>query len=536
MTTRSTQAASDVAALLRARNALIWIVTREEARVELNLIEAARSAGYLPCTWDVTQGLRTIDGRSIGNETQQVESALSYIDQQSKPQDADARAGATSRRAVTIMRDLTPWISDLPGAAPCRQLRNLARSLPTVPQFSAQAIIVLSTSANMPEALASHATVIDWPLPDRSEITATLRAAINGLPETMRAAALPEGAEDAAVDAALGLTDDEAAACYAKSLVQTKRIDAAAIAQEKKRVIARERVLEWYDPLPGGIDAVGGLDVLKGWLSQRRNAYSPEAREYGLPSPKGMLLVGPPGTGKSLTAKAVATAWGVPLLKLDLGALKSKFVGDSEANLRKALRVAESVGRCVVWVDEIEKALAGAVNGGADGGVSADALGSLLSWMQERSGEAFVVATSNDADALPPELLRKGRFDELWFVDLPNASERLQILRAALRSYKRDPDKFDLGSVAFEQCNGFTGSEIAAIVPDALFAAFNDDQREIEARDIANAARAVVPLSKTAELKINKLRDWAQSRARFANSPDELEPVAQRANIRAIDL
>lgn len=516
--TRSQTVAADIAALLRARNALIWIVTREEARVELNLIEAGASAGYVARTWDVAQGLRTIAGATIGDGTQDPGAALTFI--------GDASTNARSaERTLWIMRDLAPWLSGLTGAAPCRQLRNLARSLPNSPRERAQAVIVLSTSGEMPPELASHAAVIDWPLPDREEIAAILSAAIGPLPDDIKASALPEEIRDAAIDAALGLSGEEASGCYAKSLVQTRRIDPANIAQEKKRVIARERVLEWFDPLPGGISAVGGLDVLKAWLVERRLAYTPEARAYGLPSPKGMLLVGPPGTGKSLTAKAVATAWGIPLLRLDLGALKSKFVGDSEGNLRRALRVAESVGRCVVWIDEIEKALAGAVQGGADGGVSADALGTVLSWMQERAGEAFVIATSNDVKALPPELIRKGRFDELWFVDLPAHSERRAILQATLRNHGRGALGLDFSAIA-DATEGFTGSELAALIPDALFRAFADGAREITADDIADAARSVTPLSRTAAEKIQALRDWAKTRARFANATDESGPIS----------
>lgn len=524
MPTRSQIVAADVAALLRARNALIWIVTREEARVELSLIEAGAAAGYAPRLWDVAQGLRTVAGKAIGDQTQDAGDALNWIAK-------TAANGSAAERGLWIMRDLAPWLPGLTGAMPCRQLRNLARSLPNTPRDRAQAIIVLSPSGDIPPELASHAAVIDWPLPDREEIAAILDAAVAPLPDEIRAGALPDEARDAAIDAALGLSGEEAAGCYAKSLVQTRRIDPAAIAQEKKRVIARERVLEWFDPLPGGIDAVGGLDVMKAWLAERRNAYSPAARAYGLPAPKGMLLVGPPGTGKSLTAKAVATAWGVPLLRLDLGALKSKFVGDSEGNLRRALRVAESVGRCVVWIDEIEKALAGATQGGADGGVSADALGTVLSWMQERQGECFVIATSNDVTALPPELLRKGRFDELWFVDLPSVKERREILKAALRSHGRAGLGLDLITVAADHTEGFTGSELAALIPDALFTAFNDGAREITAADIEAAAKTVTPLSKTAAEKIEKLRDWAKGRARFANAQEAAGPASSARDL-----
>lgn len=515
MITKSQEVAADVAALLRARNPLIWVVTREEARVEGYLAEAAAAAGYATRTWDIAAGVRNGDGTEDRNANglNDPGDALRRIDELAKSN------GTQETRRVWIMRDLAVWLGGAPGAVPARQLRNLARSLPMTKRETAQAVIVLSTSGDVPPELAGHATVIEWPMPDRAEIAAILDAAISGLPETMKADAAPNGTREAAIDAAVGLSGEEASSCYAKSLVQLRRIDAAAVSQEKRRVIARERVLEWYDPIPGGLDSVGGLGNLKAWLTTRKDAYSPEARAYGLPAPKGAMLVGVPGCGKSLTSKAIATAWGVPLLRVDLGALKSKFVGESEGNLRKAFRVIEAIGRCVVWFDEIEKALQGATSGSADGGVSSDALGSILSWMQERQGEAFVIATANDVAGLPPELLRKGRFDEVWFVDLPNETERAAILRTALRSYGgRKITDLDAEEVAIK-CDGFTGSEIAALVPDALYAAFADRARTVTKDDLLKAAKTVVPLSKTAEEKIGKLREWAKTRARPATEP-----------------
>lgn len=529
MTETAPQVAADIAALLRARNPLLWIVTREEARAEQYLFEAAASAGYKARTWDVAAGVREMDGnfdeRVGGPDPFDTLTAIEIA----------AKIGQErAERCVWIMRDLAPWLGGPAGLRTNRVVRNLARFLPTVPRFAAQALIVISPTADVPPELAGHATVIEWPLPDRQEIARLLDAAIENLPDEYKANAAPNGTRDAAIDAAVGLSAEEASACYARSLVQYKRIDPPTVAREKRRVIARERVLEWFDPLPGGLDAVGGLDLLKGWLVSRKGAYSAEARAYGLPAPKGALLVGIPGCGKSLTAKAVATAWGVPLLRVDLGALKSKFVGESEANLRKAFQVIGAIGRCVVWLDEIEKALAGATQGAADGGVSSDALGAILSWMQERQGEAFVIATANDVSSLPPELLRKGRFDEVWWVDLPNREERTEILKAALRTHNRAiPDYLaDVANVTEK----FTGAEIAALVPDALYAAFADGAREITADDLANAASTVVPLSATAAEKIEALRSWAKGRARPATSVVG-PPVADKSPARrALDL
>lgn len=534
--------AADVAALLRARNPLLWIVTREEARVEGFLAEAAGSAGYTPHVWDCAQGVADIRGNKDSTVADAgPDTAMATIR-------AKAEQKTGGERGVWIMRDLASWITGPAGMTTLRQLRNLARLLPGVPRERAQAIIVLATNADIPPELSGHATVIEWALPDRSEIAAALDAAISSLPEfdtdpetrqpdptkPLRALAAPNGTRDAAIDAAVGLTIEEASACFARSLVQLKKIDPKLVAGEKKRIIARERVLEWYDPIPGGLDAVGGLENLKTWLLTRSSAYSVKAREYGLPAPKGIFVVGVSGCGKSLLAKSAATTWGVPLLKLDLNALKGKFVGESEANIRKAFRVIEAIGRCVLWIDEIEKSLQGATSGSADGGVSADALGTFLTWMQERRGEAFVIATANDVSSLPPELLRKGRFDELWFVDTPNAEERVAVLKAALREHNRGDVKIDHAKVA-AKCDGFTGSEIAAIVPDALFTAFNDKAREITAKDLIEAAETVTPLTETAKDKIEALRKWAKGKARAATRA-VTEEARQTTGGRALDL
>ena len=302
---------------------------------------------------------------------------------------------------------------------------------------------------------------------------------------------------------------------------------------EKKRIIAREKVLEWIEPIKGGLDAIGGLDILKTWLIQRKCAFSPAARAYGLLPPKGVLLAGVPGCGKSLTAKAIATAWSIPLLRLDLGALRSKYVGSSEENIRKAFRVIEAIGKCVVWVDEIEKALSGATSGAADGGVAADALGTLLSWMQDHTGESFVVATANAVESLPPELLRRGRFDEIFYVDLPTAQERLGILKASLRANGQNEALPGL-SVVVAACEGFAGAEIAALVQDALFTSFADNARPLTSKDLLEATKTVVPLGRLAAEKIERLRAWAKGRARMASS-EEVAPVAGPA-LRVIEV
>jgi hypothetical protein len=395
LSTAGAKCAADISSLLRARNPLIWCVTREEARAERIILDAATAASYVPMWWDCATGITNLDGvldAAAGD-----------------PAVALASIRDSGRRQVWIMRDLHAWLRD---PTVTRALRSLCRSLPQAPREQARAVIIVSPSAEVPPELSGHAIVIDIPLPDRAEIAQLLDVAISSLPDEIRDKAAPNGTRDAAIDAALGLSAEEAQSTFARSLITTRTIDPATVASEKRRVIARERVLEWFDPLPAGLDGVGGLEQLKVWLIQRRSAFTPKARAYGLQAPKGVLLVGVPGCGKSLSAKAIATAWGMPLLRLDLGALRSKWVGESEANIRKALKVAETVAPAILWLDEMEKAIGGAAQGAADGGVSQDALGAVLSWMQDRAGSVFVVATANDVSKLPPELLRKGRLPD----------------------------------------------------------------------------------------------------------------------------
>lgn len=496
---------SEVSALLRARNALLWVVTPEEGRVERALIEAATAVDYNVRLWDCISGVTDAAGKEAnpGRNGADPAACLAAI--------RDSR-----ERAAWIMRDLHSWVKD---PTVCRALRNLARALPSFPRDEARAIIVLAPTADIPPELADHAILVKWPLPDRAEIARIFDqslAPIEALPEVFAAARL---VRDDAIDAAVGLSAEAASACYAKSLVtQNKQIVPSVVAGEKKRVISGKG-LEWFDPDPRGLGAVGGLEPLKAWLTVRQSAFTQRARDFGLPLPKGVFLVGVPGCGKSLLAKAIASAWGVPLLRGDLGGAKSKWIGESEANVRKLFEVAEAIGRCVLWFDEIEKALGGATGGAADGGVSSDALGVFLSWMQERKGEVFVIATANDVTKLPPELLRKGRFDEMFFVDLPTQKERREILSVTLGQYKRDASDIDVIKVA-KACENFTGSEVAAIVPDALFAAFSDGERKLTTTDLLTAAGTIVPLAKMASDKVEGLRTWAKGRARPSSLPE----------------
>jgi len=523
--TRGQLVAADVAGALRSRAALLYVVTKEEQRVKRYLLEAAAAAAYVPRSWDIAQGVTTMQGANWPNDKAQFgagqgdpDGILDTIRQQRGTEE-------TPNRGLWIMCDLPAWLSGPAGAITLRRLRNLAMWLPTQERWSAQAIVILSPSADVPDELADLATVIDWPLPDRSEIGSALDAVVSSLPDDVKANAV-NGVRDAAISAAVGLSEQEAKASFARSLIQLRKIDPATVASEKKRVIAKAG-MECLDPVPGGFSAVGGLDNIKADAIKMALAYTPEARAYGLQAPKGMLLVGVPGCGKSLICSAIASERGVPLVNFDLGAAKSKFVGESESNLRARLRVVEAIGPCVLRLDEIEKALEGATSGSADGGVSADALGTILTWMQDRAGEAYVIATCNDATKLPPELMRKGRFDSIWWVDLPTGDEREEIVKATLRTYKRSADGIDFEAVAAATAT-FSGAEVAALIPDAMFTAFADGARELTTADLLVAAKQVVPLATTKADEISKLRAFWAGRARPATSytVDDVRPPA----------
>jgi SpoVK/Ycf46/Vps4 family AAA+-type ATPase len=318
------------------------------------------------------------------------------------------------------------------------------------------------------------------------------------------------------IDAASGLTTIEAENAFALSVVQSKAIDPVIVAKEKAQAVKKNGLLELIETKET-LDSIGGLDVLKEWLLKRRHAFSQRAIEYGLPTPKGLLILGIAGTGKSLTAKATAKVFGVPLLKLDAGRIFAGLVGQSESNLRAVIQTAEAIAPCCLWIDELEKGFAGSKSSGAtDGGTSARVFGSFISWMQEKSSPVFVVATANDVSQLPPEMLRKGRFDELFFVDLPNQAEREAIWEIQIGKHGRDPKDFDVVQLS-RATEGLTGSEIENVFIEALYAAF-DEANEPTDLTIARVLTEFVPLSKLMAEQIAGLKNWAKGRARLATS------------------
>lgn len=510
-------AAESIRDYIRARCTLIWVRSKEERRARRLIGDAMAGSGYPITVWDCALGTYDLSGAPVGAGPENAD-----------PRQVMAAIRASEARGVWILQDL-PAVLDPVGR---RTLRSLVETLESAPLSAARAVVVVTPEDAPPPDLAGHAIVVDLPLPDRVEMAAILDAKIAVLPEKdpegnpLRAAAAPNGTRDAAIDAALGLTEGEATAIYARSLVKDRKLDPARLGQDKRTIISGKG-LEWWDQDPRGLDGIGGLDLAKAKLLRFKAAWGADARAYGLDRPNGLIVVGPPGTGKSLFAKCAATALAVPLIKIDFGAMRGKYQGESEGAIRGALKTIDAIGPCVVWADEIEKGLAGASgSGAADGGVALDAFGTFLTWMQERKGQAFVVATSNDVTKLPPELLRKGRFDAIFMVDLPNVRERVEILRVALKAKGRESvmTQGDLGTLS-ALTQGFSGAEIAALVPEAMSAAWADGKREINVGDLCAAARGTVPLSKTAPEKIKAIREWAVGKALPASSPEAVATI-----------
>jgi hypothetical protein len=496
--------------LVRARYPLIHLASWEEQRLDVVLEDLARNHGKALYVWSVTQGLRRIQGARY----------VPPIDGTKDPVEALQAVQKLAEPSLVVLKDFHPFLND---PIVVRWLRELAHHFKT----TYTTLILLSPSLAIPVELEKEVSVLDVPLPTQADLKRLLTEIVQVLRKSNRTTIdVDRGQADLLVKAALGLTLSEAENAFARAIAKDNRLDAddvQLILEEKRQVIRKSGLLEYY-PVQEGLRQIGGLDNLKYWLGRRAPAFSEAARKFGLPEPKGLLLLGVQGCGKSLTAKAVAAQWSLPLLRLDVGRIFSGLVGSSEENLRKAIRVAESVAPAVLWIDEIEKGLSGMGSSGmTDSGVTARVFGGLLTWLQEKAAPVFVIATANRIEALPPELLRKGRFDEIFFVDLPSAEERKEIFDIHLRKRRRDPRKFDLGELA-RLCDGFSGAEIEQVVVEGLYHAFGDN-KELEQAHLALAASETLPLATTMKEDISRLREWAHSRTRPASQlPDHPGP------------
>ena len=375
----------------------------------------------------------------------------------------------------------------------------------------------MSPVQRVPIELEKEVVVLDYALPTLQELNQVLDRQL----EKIKNRRISTEVREKLLKAALGLTKDEAEKVYRKAYVKAKRLteeEVEIVLSEKKQLIRRNGILDYIEE-DDTIDSIGGLEELKYWLKQRANAFTERAREYGLPQPKGMLILGIPGCGKSLTAKTTSRLWGLPLLRLDMGRVyDGSTVGRSEANLRNALKTAESISPVILFIDELDKAFAGSSGSAdSDGGTSSRIFGSFLTWMQEKTSPVFVMATANRVERLPGEFLRKGRFDEIFFVDLPNKEERQDIFKIHLTKRRSDISRFDIEQLA-KVSEGFSGAEIEQAIVAAMYEAFAQDERPFTQLDIIAAIKATLPLSRTMTEQVSALRDWARQRARPASA------------------
>ncbi len=507
--------------MIRSRYPLLYIVAIEEEPVEavLNQVATIAQPNRQLVFWDMVRGWsdnNTDKGSVMG--------ALSRVSKAS-----------SQEAAIFVLRDLHPLLRSplTDKSAPVvRELRNLIRDL----KRSRSTLILLSPSLELPTELADETTVIFFPLPTVAEINYLITDLV--APEKLNVTGL---AREQLVKACQGLTRSQIQRVLAKALAAKQQVnesDIDSVLEEKKQAIRQIGVLEFF-PTRESLKNVGGLENLKQWVRTRQDAFTEEARRYGIPNPKGVLLVGIQGTGKSLSAKTIANEWRLPLLRLDVGRLFGGIVGESEGRVRQMIQLAEAMAPCVLWIDEIDKAFGNITSGGdGDSGTSRRVFGSLITWMQEKNSAVFIVATANNVQILPAELLRKGRFDEIFFLNLPTEAERQDIFRVHLQRLRPNRlRQFDLPLLA-KQSKNFSGAEIEQVIIDAMHLAFGQSgpdrqRRDFTTEDVIRAIEDTVPLAAIARDQIEYLKQWAATAgARTASNDQHLMEELKRFTLR----
>jgi SpoVK/Ycf46/Vps4 family AAA+-type ATPase len=489
--------------LLRACYPLIYIPTLEEERLEKAIAECAASLGNRSVyTWDFVEGYQDNPNNEAVGRRNPLQ-ALEFVEKL-----------PNSIGGIFILRDFQRFLEDV---SISRKLRNLARSL----KSQAKNLVIVAPQVNIPSELTEVFTILDFPLPNAQEIRQEIERLLANLGQNLAPKLL-----DDLVRAAQGLSLERIRRVLTRCLAAQGAIapeDVELILAEKRQSIRQTQILDFY-PTTEQISDIGGLDTLKDWLLRRGGAFSDRARAYGLPHPRGLLLVGIQGTGKSLTAKAISHHWHLPLLRLDVGRLFGGLVGESESRTRQMIALAEALAPCVLWIDEIDKAFAG-LEGKGDGGTTSRVFGTFINWLAEKKSAVFVVATANNIQALPPEMLRKGRFDEIFFVGLPNEEERRAIFNVHLSRLRPHNSKdYPVNRLAYETPD-FSGAEIEQTIIEAMHIAFSQN-RDFTTDDILEAASQIIPLARTAQEQIQFLQSWADAgKARLASRDSRFKPL-----------
>lgn len=509
----------DLKLYVRARYPVLYLVSGEEERVERMIGRIAADLQKKVYSWTCSTGFDAehIQHDLLDGPKPMLASPVDFGESSANSPATKTPAGAldfvlnSADRALFVLHDFHPYLDE---PAVVRRLRDVITNL----KKSFKTLIIVSPVLKIPEEIERDVTVVDIPLPDEKELADLLLSFLNSVKSDGRiAVAEDKDLFERVARAAVGLTESQAANVFARAAVNDRKFNAQdlpLILAEKKQVLRKAGILEFFEHQES-MSSVGGLENLKKWLASRKDAFSDRARKYGLPQPKGCLLLGVQGCGKSLSAKAIAATWKLPLLRLDIGSLFSSYIGASEANMRKAILTAEGLAPVVLWLDEIEKGFAGMKSGGnSDAGASLRVFSTFLTWMQEKTKAVFVIATANRIADLPPELLRKGRFDEIFFLDLPSVAEREEIFRIHIAKRRRDPARFDLKALA-TAAKGFNGAEVEEAIVAAMYKGFSDD-REFAGGDVLAAVAETVPLSATMAEEIDQLRQWCRGRARLA--------------------
>ena len=491
----------EIDVLIRARYSVLYLITHEENRLESLIADMADKQNKKFHVWTATKGVYEHKGNHEKINSDQFHDpseALNFVMDGKEP-------------AIYLFKDFHPFLED---PHVIRRLRDVEFDL----RGTYKSILLTAPVLNLPTELQKSISIIDIPLPDEEELFGLLNTmAVSVSKSNPDVIKLNKSKAKELARAAQGLTLSEAENAFSKAIVDDRQLDKSDIKlviEEKRQVIRKSGVLEFY-PSDGSLTDVGGLNQLKEWLNLRSKAFKPEARDFGLPSPKGVLLLGAPGCGKSLTAKVIGNVWNMPLLRLDFGSIFSGLVGSSEKNMRQALKTAESVSPVILWIDEIEKGLSGSGSGHSDSGTSTRVFGTFLTWMQEKKSQVFVIATANRIHQLPPELLRRGRFDEIFFLDLPTPDARREIIEVHLKRRKIDFKGWDITKL-IDSTEEFSGSELEHSIVEGMHYAFHEN-RSLRLADIEKSIEKIVPLSMTYKESLESLRSWARNRARYAH-------------------
>lgn len=518
--------------LIDSSTPIVVIETVEEMRAVRSVRAACAALNMAVFEWSIASGLARCgsDGSELIPDVAMSSYATGHgsdsnaqaIYNSREPAQALGNLEGMTVEAAFILKDFHRHMDD---PVVVRRLRDVGQKFST----NRRTLIITAPSIEVPPELASLVEYVELPLPDLQRLRQIIdeTSVRMGKTRTLKRG-LDAAGMNAVTDSLRGLTEEEAERALSQAIVTRYGLTPEIVTdvlQAKKELLRRSGMLEFVD-CSENMQGVGGLENLKSWLAQRRGAWETSASDFGLDPAKGVIILGVQGCGKSLCTQAVAGEWNLPLVKFDSAAIFDKYIGETEKRIQKVFKVAEGLAPCVLWIDELEKVFAGSGPDSAsvDAGVSSRILAAFLSWMQDRKASVFVAATCNNVTALPPELIRKGRFDELFFVDLPNLAERKQILSIQLTCRKRNPDEFDLQSVA-SAARGFSGAEIGAAVQAALYAAYAAKQ-PLTTQNLLAAITQTVPLSTTRAEEIQELRMWAQTRAVPASSQ---ESSAQKA-------